>query len=68
MVDNKKIQKLLIDREKNNRQLAEYMGITPQALNKKIRGISKWTIDDADLVCDFLGVTDPVEKAGIFLI
>lgn len=67
MVDVKKIDLLLVEQEKKNKDLAAHMGITVQALNKKKRGRSKWTIEDAENVLNFLGVTDPAEKVLIFL-
>ncbi len=67
MVDVKKIDKMLVEQGKRNKDLAEHMGITVQALNKKKRGRSKWTIEDAESVLRFLGVTEPAEKVLIFL-
>lgn len=43
------------------------LGITNQAYGKKLRNISKFSTDDADLICTFLGITDRTLKADIFL-
>ena len=67
MVDFKEIQKLMIEKDKSNKELADYMGISPQALSKKRRGLSKWTIDDAVKICDFLQIEVPEARANIFL-
>ena len=41
--------------------------ISENTISAKINKRSKWTTDDADMLCDVLGIREPAEKAGIFL-
>lgn len=41
--------------------------ISKNTLGKKINGLAPMNCDDADMLCDVLNITEPVEKAGIFL-
>ena len=41
--------------------------ITQQAYAKKLKNITKFSTDDADCICNFLGITDRTLKADIFL-
>lgn len=36
-------------------------------ISAKFNSRSKWTCEDADMLCDVLGIYEPAEKAGIFL-
>lgn len=36
-------------------------------ISAKMNARSSWTCDDADMLCDVLGICDPTEKAEIFL-
>ena len=36
-------------------------------INRKFNGLSPWTCDDADMMCDVLEIIDPAERANIFL-
>ena len=55
-------QKMLVD-EMNSRGVK----ISENTLSAKMNGTSKWDCDDADVICDILEVTEPSEKAAIFL-
>ena len=41
--------------------------ISENTLSSKMTGTSKWYCDDAEVICDILGITDDTEKAKIFL-
>lgn len=41
--------------------------IGKNAIGYKLNNRSPWTCDDADMLCDVLKITDPAEKAAIFL-
>lgn len=45
----------------------EEFGITLQALNKKLNGSTKITVDDALVFCRGLQITDDRDKCEIFL-
>lgn len=36
-------------------------------MSAKLNTRSRWTCDDADMLCDVLEICDPAEKAEIFL-
>ncbi len=42
--------------------------ITENTFSSKMTGGSKFFCDDADVLCDILGVKDSAEKAEIFLV
>lgn len=67
MVNIKEIEKMQIEKEKSNRQLAEALGISVQALWKKKKGIIQWSLEDVRTICDFLDIREPAHKAEIFL-
>lgn len=57
-----------IKRGYKDKDIAEKaLNITPQAYAKKLRNITKFTTNDADSICDFLGIVDRSLKADIFL-
>lgn len=41
--------------------------ISENTLSAKMTGSSKFYCDDADVICDILGIVDDAEKAKIFL-
>lgn len=67
MVNIKEIEKMQIEKEKSNRQLAEALGISVQALWKKKKGIIQWSLEDVRTICNFLDIREPARKAEIFL-
>lgn len=62
-----KLKGKIIEADKSKKLLAEYLGISVQALGKKLNGKTKITTDDAYKCCEFLEIYDPIEKAEIFL-
>lgn len=67
MVNVKEIEKMQIEKEKSNRQLAEALGISVVALWKKKKGIIQWSLEDARTICNFLDIREPDRKVEIFL-
>ena len=67
MVNVKEIEKLQIDQEKNNKELAQAMGITHNSLLEKKRGRIRWSLEDAKKICEFLEIKDPARIVQIFL-
>ncbi len=63
----KKLKGKIAESEKSKSAIAMEFGISIQALNKKLRGETKMTTDDAEKLCDVLGIYDNSEKAEIFL-
>jgi hypothetical protein len=57
-----------IKRGYKDKDIAEKaLKISPQAYAKKLRNITKFSTDDADTICGFLGIVDRELKADIFL-
>ena len=48
--------------------VAEYFGISIQALNKKLTGETRITVDDACKFCEVLKIDSDREKSEIFLL
>jgi transcriptional regulator with XRE-family HTH domain len=49
------------------KDLARAMGISAQALNKKMRGVTRFNTDDVINICKALGIDDDAERGEIFL-
>lgn len=47
--------------------IALRMNISPQALNRKMKGQIRFFLEDAIELCDILKINDPVERNEIFL-
>lgn len=67
MVNVVELKKALLDAGMSQRQLAEKSGISINALNRKINNNAEFTLSETRVVCDCLGITDPVVKCAIFL-
>ena len=62
-----KLKGVIAEREIGKSALAKAFGISVQALNKKLNGTTKTTVDDAQKFCDILKITDNETKCEIFL-
>ena len=62
-----KLNGLIVEKRKSKKSIAEEMGISQQALSKKLNGKTRITTDDATMFCDILQITDLATKAEIFL-
>ena len=72
MVDVNKLKARMVLMGYNQRTFATACNnkgykISENTVNAKFTGRSPWTIDDADMAIDVLEITDPAEKAAIFL-
>lgn len=47
-------------RNMNQRQLAESLGISQNAMSRKMRGVTDFTLREAEKVCVELNIDDPV--------
>ena len=48
-------------------RLAYELGMSKNTLNLKVNGKLRMNIQEAEMICTKLGITDPHEKADIFL-
>ena len=72
MVDVNKLRSKMVLRGYKQKSLVEEMNargfeISENTLSAKMTGRAKWNTDDADIICDILGIDDQAEKADIFL-
>lgn len=66
LLDKNKLLGKIAERGYTQKRLAEEMGIGANTLSKKINGKSGIEIDEADLICKILGITEFKEKEQIF--
>lgn len=62
-----KLRGVIAQKGKKKKDIALAFGISVQALNKKLKGQSKITTEDATKFCDILEITNDAEKCEIFL-
>lgn len=67
MVNLNKLNAAFVEKQKRKSEVARKMGISVQALGKKLSGKTKITCDDAEALIEALNVTDYQEKVDIFL-
>lgn len=72
MVDINKLKSRMVLEGYNQRTLTEECNkkgykISENTISSKFNNRSPWTCEDADMVCDVLNISDPSEKAEIFL-
>lgn len=73
MVDVNKIRALMALNGYTQKSLVAEMKIrgvktSENTFSSKMNGRSKFDCDDADVICDILGIEDSAEKADIFLV
>lgn len=56
-----------VKRGYKDRDVANALNISVQAYNKKLRKETKFTVNDAFIICRFLDIVEPSLKADIFL-
>ena len=62
-----KLRAKIAEREIRYKDVAKQMGITQQALGRKMTGHTRFSLDDAIKLCNILNITNPTERAEIFL-
>lgn len=72
MVDVPRLKSHMTLNGYNQKRLAEEMTargvkMSENTLSSKMTGRSKFDTDDADVICEILGLVNPVERAAIFL-
>lgn len=66
MVDTQYLEKLILESGIKKTYLAEKLGISIQTLRLKILGKAIFTICEANIICEELGITKLSEKEKIF--
>ena len=72
MVDIQKLRSRMVLKGYSQRTLvaeinARGMKISENTFSSKMNGKSQFDCEDADMICEILGVESPAEKAEIFL-
>ena len=66
MLDKNKLLGKIAECGHTQKSLAAALGIGNNTMSSKINGKSSLTIDEADLICEILHITDVEEKGRIF--
>ena len=67
MVNSNLLKGKIISAGYSQRSLAKAMKKSKDCINAKVNGHSPFNVDEVILLCELLGITDPVEKCAIFL-
>ena len=67
MVNLSKLNAFFVEKGKRKTDVAKSMGISVQALGKKLSGKTKITCDDAEALIKALDMTNYTDKVEIFL-
>lgn len=67
MVNTIEFKKALLDAGLSQRKLSQMSGINKNTLNRKVKNHSDFTLSEISIICECLGITDPVKKCEIFL-
>ena len=72
MVDVNKLRSIMVLKGYKQNSLVEEMNargykISENTMSAKMTGRAKWDTDDADIICEILGIENGAEKAEIFL-
>lgn len=67
MINTIEFKKTLLDAGMTQRDLSNKSGISKNALNRKINNKADVTGTEINIICDCLGITDPLRKCEIFL-
>jgi DNA-binding XRE family transcriptional regulator len=62
-----KLKGRMVEAGYSQRTLAAAAKMSENSLGNKINGKSSFTLDEATKICSILSITDPLEKAAIFL-
>lgn len=61
MIDEKKLKIALVEKGETQDSLAQYLGINPATLSRKIHGISDFTRSEILKTCDYLDLESPID-------
>lgn len=67
MVNLDKLNAQFVEKRKKKAAVAARMGISIQALGKKLNGTTRITCDDAEIFIDELDINEYQDKVDIFL-
>lgn len=62
-----KLRGKMAEKKMNQKEMAESLGISTQAFNKKMNGKTRFSTNDAAIICQKLNIADMAERAEIFL-
>ena len=62
-----KLRGKMAEKNVKQKEMAECMGISTQAFNKKMNGKIRFSTNDAMTICQKLNIDDLAERAEIFL-
>lgn len=65
MVDYNRLRGALAEKRLTQKEIAEHIGCTPQAISYKLAGKSPLTIRDVTIICQLIKAT-PDERDSIF--
>lgn len=67
MTNKNRLMGMIVSKGYSQRTLAPIVGMSKNALNLKINNKRSFKVDEIDRICRVLKITDPAEKANIFL-
>jgi transcriptional regulator with XRE-family HTH domain len=67
MANMKRLKGIMAEAGFSQRSLAKEIGMGVTALNAKVNEKSPFNVDEAQKICEVLGITDPAVKCHIFL-
>lgn len=66
-MDKLKFRGRMVAAGHTQRTIASALDISEHTISRKVNGGSDFTLDEVEKICALLNITDPVEKAEIFL-
>lgn len=67
MLNKNKLLGAIVSAGMTQNQVASKIGVSKNTFSAKINGKSCFDTAQVEKICEVIGVTDPVEKANIFL-
>ena len=67
MLNKNKLRARMVEVGYTQDKLAKETGISYTSLSRKMNGVTSFDVDEADRICEVLGIVAGVEKAEIFL-
>lgn len=67
MTNSNMLKAKMVESGFTQRTLAKAVGLSVNALNRKINNISAFACDEVEAICCVLKITNPVDMAKIFL-
>jgi transcriptional regulator with XRE-family HTH domain len=62
-----KLRGKMAEKKITQKEMAEHLGISTQAFNRKMNGKVRFSNEDAIIICQKLNIEDLAERAEIFL-